>query len=169
MTDWAQLFDHADRNPPLDPDLRDAVSGSVMAPLDTDEVAAITAAGGNPDGWHFPTRPLPASYLDFLCWSNGGFFLNGDREFQMLSAEELRPYLIDYRVPYFLPGVVPFALDGSGGFYLFDLQSPPDSAGEYPILFVRSGNLATGEVVAVAASFPEALFDSTDPAERLAL
>src|SRR5438874_13679548 len=120
-TDWAAVFDHADRNPPLAADLLPAVSASVSAPLDEGEEAAVRAENGpDPGFWKFPTRPLPASYLSFLAWSNGGSFLTGDREFQMLAAEELREYMLNYRVPFHLPGAVPFALDGEGGVYLFD-------------------------------------------------
>src|SRR5262245_58990573 len=98
-TNWAAAFDRADRNPPLPTDLMTAVSASVTAPLDRDERAALAAEDApDLDRWLFPDRPLPPSYLAFLGWSNGGFFLNGDRELQMLAAEELRPYLLDYRL-----------------------------------------------------------------------
>src|SRR4051812_47256691 len=96
---WASVFDHAERNPPLAADLIPAVSASVTAPLDKDEEAAVVGERGpDPGLWKFPTRALPASYLSFLAWSNGGFFLSGDREFQMLAAEELREYMLTYRV-----------------------------------------------------------------------
>jgi hypothetical protein len=119
------------------------------------------------DGWVFPTRPLPPSYLDFLFWSNGGFFLNGDRELQMLAAEELREYLITYRVPYHLPGSVPFALNGSGGFYLFDLDEPPDESGEHPILFAEARDMKFSELVVVGRSFLEVCRGRTDPGDDL--
>jgi hypothetical protein len=167
MPGWSNLFTHAEPNPPLDPDLRDAVSGSVTALLDAGEIERVTAEGGSGDGWQFPARPLPASYLDFLGWSNGGFFLAGEREFQMLAAEELRVYLIEYRVPYFLPHAVPFALDGNGHFYAFDLREPADAAGEHPVLFVDTGHLDAAAAVVVAGSFRDLLTDRTDPAGRL--
>jgi hypothetical protein len=166
--DWAAVFDHADRNPPLAAELLSAVSPSISTPLEPTEAEAIRGEGG-PDtgGWQFPTRPLPASYLLFLAWSNGGFFLTGDREFQMLAAEELREYLITYRVPYHMPGAVPFALDGGGSFFLFDLRSPADPAGEYPVLFAPAGNLAFDVAVSVARSFPDVCRGRTDPASDL--
>jgi hypothetical protein len=162
--DWAAVFDHADRNPPLDPGLRDAVSASVCTPPDAGERDAIVAEGGpDPDLWKFPARPLPPSYLDFLCWSNGGFFLTGDRELQMLAAEELREYLLTYRLPYHRPGAVPFALDGGGGFYLFDLAEEPDGRGEYPIVFAPGGDLRFDDPEIVGRSFVEVCRGRTKP------
>jgi hypothetical protein len=167
-TDCASVFDHADRNPPLAAELLSAVSPSVSAPLDATELGAIRGEGGpDPGGWKFPTRPLPASYLSFLAWSNGGFFLTGDREFQMLAAEELREYLLTYRVPYHMPGAVPFALDGGGNFFLFDLRTPADPAGEYPVLFAPAGSLGFDVAVVVAGSFLDACRGRTDPASDL--
>jgi hypothetical protein len=164
--DWSAIFEHADRNPPLSADLREAVSASVCSALDPDEQQAIREAGGpDPDLWVFPARLLPASYLEFLCWSNGGFFVNGDRELGMLSAEELREYLLTYEVPYYLPGTVPFALDGNGNFYLFDLRNPPDVDGEYPILFTSTENLSFDVARIVGQSFPEVCRGRTNPAE----
>lgn len=167
-TDWAAVFDHAERNPPLDPDLRDAVSASVCTHLDPDEAAAVRdEAGPDPDAWSFPARPLPPSYLDFLGWSNGGFFLTGDRELQMLAAEELREYMVTYRLPYQIPGSVPFALDGGGGVFLFDMRVPPDAAGEYPILFAATGDPGYDAAIEVGRSFPAVCSGRTDPADGL--
>jgi hypothetical protein len=166
--DWAAVFDHADRNPPLAAELLSAVSPSISAPLDRDEVdSAFGEDEIDPSLWRFPTRLLPASYLSFLAWSNGGFFLNGDREFQMLPAEELREYMLTYRVPFRLPGAVPFALNGEGGFYLFDLSEPADEHEEYPILFAAGGNSRFNRLAVVGQSLLEVCRGRTDPASEL--
>lgn len=166
-TDWDTVFDQADRNPPLPTGLRDAVSSSVTTPLDAEEREALSQEKvPDPDRWTFPAHPLPATYLDFLAWSNGGLFVNGERELQMLAAEELREYMLTYRLPLYLPGMVPFATDGRGNFYLFDLRNPPDAAGEYPVVFAAVGDAGAGETAAavvVAGSFPEVCRGRTDP------
>jgi NAD(P)-dependent dehydrogenase (short-subunit alcohol dehydrogenase family) len=33
----------------------------------------------DPARWRIPDRPIPASYLSFLRWSDGGEFQTGDR------------------------------------------------------------------------------------------
>jgi len=165
--DWAAIFEHGDRRAPLPEGLLTAVSASVTTPLDPEEVRALAAENApDPGRWEFPAHPLPASYLAFLAWSNGGGFVNGDREFQMLAAEELREYMLTYRLPYHLPGTVPFALDGEGGFYLFDLRHPPDAAGESPVLYAGTGGLGFDSAVEVGRSFVEACRGRTDPRDR---
>lgn len=157
-TDWLALFDVSTPNPPLPAEWLPAVSASVTAPLYADERKEL-AARDAPDvpSWSFPSHALPDSYLAFLRWANGGTFVTGDREFGMLAAEELRRYMLDYNLPYHLPGAVPFALDGEGGFYLFDMRGPPDTRGEYPILHVPGGDLGYDEAATLGQTFEQAL------------
>jgi ribosomal protein L7/L12 len=113
--------------------------------------------------WSLPTRPLPASFLDFLRVSNGGYARNGERRFDsFFGTDTIREMLLAYEFPEYMPDVVPFAFDGGGNFYVFDMRHDPID-NEYPILFCHSGNLGCEEAVYVAASFLEACTGTTDP------
>lgn len=116
----------------------------------------------DPRKWQIPAKPLPASFLDFLKWSNGGAFINGDQKFDpIFSTKTLRDYLVSYAVPQYMPEALPFAFDGGGNFYLFDMRS--DSAsGEHPVLFTATGNLGYDDAVLVADSFLETCKGTTD-------
>ncbi|MNN24513.1 hypothetical protein D3C81_1379480 [compost metagenome] len=72
----------------------------------------------DPAKWSIPNNPLPADYLDFLRYSNGGEFGNGMRHFQFFDADELRSLLLAYEFPEYMPGAVPFATDGCGNHYI---------------------------------------------------
>jgi len=63
-----------------------------------------------------------------------------------------------------MPGAVPFAFDGGGGFYMFDMRADPQGD-EFPIVFSHSGNLGWGEdeFVPVAATFREACLGKDHP------
>jgi hypothetical protein len=179
---WSKLFT---RRYPVkgatEPELRSLVS-SLATPLTEEEAEAINASQSNPfpssdpshliykpfdpRKWLFPTTSLPDSYLDFLGWSNGGSFFTGDRCFDpLIACNEVRNHLLGYHVPQYMPGAIPFAFDGGGRFYLFDMRREP-IAGEYPILFVGSGNLCYADAVHVAASFIDACKGTSDPSER---
>jgi hypothetical protein len=56
-----------------------------------------------------------------------------------------------------MPGALPFAFNGGGTFYLFDMRRPARK-GEYPIVCTHSGNLGwePDEHVRIAASFEAA-------------
>ena len=77
----------------------------------------------------------------------------------------MREYLLAYHVPQYMPRALPFAFDGSGRFYLFDMRDRPIQ-GEYPVLYVGAGSLRYEDAVAVASSFVEACRGTTDPADR---
>ena len=74
--------------------------------------------------WVIPSRPLPPSYLSFLRSSNGGEFRTGERWFQFFPALDrqhgVRAMMLGYHLPEYMPGAVPIAFDGCGGFYLLD-------------------------------------------------
>jgi hypothetical protein len=156
-----------------------ALIASVSAPLAEAEIQAINASQSNPfpkndplhalykpfdpRRWLLPDKPLPASFLEFLKWSNGGSFFNSDRQFDpFFCTTKLREYLVGYHVPQYMPQALPFAFDGGGRFYLFDMRSNSVD-GEYPILFVSSGNLSYRDAVLVADSFLEACQGTTNP------
>jgi hypothetical protein len=125
-----------------------ALTSTIGQPLSEAEVQGVNASQRNPFNpkhalhatwkpfdprtWQIPAHPLPATFLDFLKWSNGGAFINGERTFDpIFSTTTLRDYLVGYCVPKYMPGALPFALDGGSNFYLFDMRADPVS-GEYP-------------------------------------
>jgi len=63
-----------------------------------------------------------------------------------------------------MPDSLPFAFDGYGDFYLFDMRRDPVE-GEYPILFILSGNLGYEDAIIVATSFVEACNGTTNPSD----
>ena len=168
---WANLFAEAHPAIGAAPSDLDRLLRALAAPMSAAEVAAIKADHPlhatyrrfDPANWRIPDRQLPASYRDFLLWSNGGSFSNGSRWFDpFLSAEALREYLLAYHVPQYMPGALPFAMDGGGGFYLFDLRADPVD-GEYPIFFIHAGNLGWDDATPVAPTFPDACRGTTHP------
>lgn len=96
-----------------------------------------------PERWILPTGPLPESYLSILRWSNGGEFRNGDRLMQFFPAigkkEGVRTVLLSWTVPYSFPGIVPFATNGGGIFYAFDMRFRALD-GEYWIVAAEMGS-----------------------------
>lgn len=70
----------------------------------------------------FPICDLPEDYLELLKESNGGGFLKGEREYQMLSISEIMDFYEIYSFSEFMPYALPFAMDGCGDFYLFNLR-----------------------------------------------
>jgi len=157
-----------------------ALTSTICNLLSDEEVGAINASQRNPfhkkthplyatwkpydpRRWQLPSKPLPRSYLAFLKWSNGGSFIIGERRFDPLfRADTLRSYLLCYSIPQYMPESLPFAFDGGGCFYLFDMRCDPVK-GEYPILFADAGNLGYDDAAVVAASFVEACKGRTDP------
>jgi hypothetical protein len=115
----------------------------------------------DPSAWVIPARPLPPSYLTFLRWSNGGWFRSGQREFGFFPTLDptgsMRAMTLAYQLPECMPGALPFAFNGAGTFYLFDmrLEAVDD---EYPIVCSHSGNQGWGpdECFPIARSFEAA-------------
>jgi hypothetical protein len=180
--EWSKLFStHYAVEGATDEEVQ-ALVASLSTPVSDEEAAAINASQSNPfpasdplhdsylpfdaRKWRPPEQPLPATYLSFLRFSNGGSFFNGDRRFDpFFPSDRIREYLLGYHVPQYMPGAVPFAFDGGGCFYLIDMRQAPVE-GEYPILFVGSGNLQFDDAVLVATSFADACKGTTDPGER---
>jgi hypothetical protein len=164
---WAALFDEAYPEPGLPAEyLADGViEGYLFAPPTEEELKDLDAREVTPTCREIAHRQLPPSYKAFLGRSNGGTFVAGDREFAMLKAQELREYLFLYNLPQRMPGAVPFALDGAGGFYLFDLREPPDSNGEYTVLHAPGDRLGFDDAVVLGRSFGEVLRNGRNPAD----
>ncbi|MCR8842444.1 SMI1/KNR4 family protein [Paenibacillus sp. SC116] len=108
----------------------------------------------DPAKWIIPNKRLPAAYLDFLRYSDGGEFGNGERHFQFFSADELRAMMLAYEFPQYMPGAVPFAMDGCGHHYAWDMRIDREDD-EYPILVTHSGNLGYEDAAQIAETFME--------------
>lgn len=157
-------FDDAEPNPPLKPDYIELVQRLISEPLDEAETNAIRDRGGpDPDRWVMPRGIVPPIYLSFLAWSNGGFFLYGQREWNMLRAEELREYLLMYDFPATLPDALPFATDGSGGFYLFDLREAAVPPGR--VIHLAADRFSFDDAAEVASDLLAAMANPGPPGD----
>jgi hypothetical protein len=150
----------------LDDDLRRALSKSEIKRLTAELERMQLERSIDPSAWTLPSMPLPPTFQSFLAWSNGGEFVRGSRSFGFFGTKEIREYLLGYSVPQWMPGAAPFAFDGGGTFYMFDMRRMPVD-GEYPILFVQAGNLGYERdgCWLVADGFVAACEGTTDPHE----
>lgn len=71
---------------------------------------------------NFPSQVIPEDYKTLISESNGGIFLYGEREYQFLSIEEVIEYYELYHFYEFMPFAYPFAMDGCGNFYIFNMR-----------------------------------------------
>lgn len=117
------------------------LQSTIFAPLDQDQARLGEGYNFDARDWKLPDHPLPPSYLDLLRCSDGGEFGGGGRLIQLFSSGEVRAYMLDYQVPQYWPLAVPFAFDGGGTFYAFDMRQPPDARGEFPIVMAHAGSL----------------------------
>lgn len=152
---------------PMTPAEQEVVQGSLTNPFPQSDPLHQQWTPLNPANWIFPTTPLPDSYLDLLRWSNGGCGRKGDREFGFFPALDpesgVRAMMLAYHVPEYMPLATPFAFNGGGVFYLFDMRKPPVD-GEYPILACPAGALGfeEGLAIRIADSLPEACSGTVD-------
>ena len=122
----------------------------------------------DPSAWTIPARPLPPSYLSFIKWSNGGEFRTGERWFQFFPILDpthgVGEMLLAYELPQYISHALPFAFNGAGTFYLFDMRRAA-KRGEYPIMPSLSGNLGweEDECYQIAESFEAACRDWGSP------
>ena len=79
----------------------------------------------------------------------------------------VRATLLAYHVPQYLPGALPFAFNGEGTLYLFDMRQPA-KGGEYPVVCSQAGNLGweVDECLKIAKTF-EAACHGTGNVEEL--
>lgn len=144
---------------------------TALVPLSTEEVEAIRNSQNpfsesdplhdtwkpfDPAEWTIPYRPFPPAYLSLLRWSNGAECRTGDNWFLFFPAKDpshgVRAMMLGYHVPEYLPGFVPFAFDGCGTFYLFDMRQSAVE-GEYPIVYSHSSSLELEESSRIAETF----------------
>ncbi len=173
MIDWSSIFDRAKPKPGATDRRVEQLVRGLGRPITHTEYDRIMASQRNPfpkadpmhrrwapfdpSNWQMPDRPLPESYLSFVRYADGGEFWSGERLFQMWGTG-LREFLLAYHVPQYMPRAVPFAFNGGGVAYLFDMREPPGPDGEYPILCAGSGNWDFDPFYSplVADSFPGA-------------
>ena len=110
--------------------------------------------------WMVPKNTLPDSYIEFLIYSNGGEFQNGDRYLQFFSTDDFREMNLEYEFPEYMEGSISFAMDGCGNHLIFDMRKPGYN-GEYPILSVHSGNLGYEDCKLIGNSFIEVCMGKT--------
>lgn len=169
---WNNIFDKAYAEPGATESEIAEFIATVLAPLSAKEIESIRNSQSNPfpesdplyatwkpfdpTEWTIPNRPFPPAYLSLLRWSNGADCSTGDNLFQFFPALDachgVRAMLLGYHVPEYLPGFVPFAFDGCGTFYLFDMRQAADDS-EYPIAYCHSGCLGLEDSEKIADSF----------------
>ena len=94
---------------------------------------------------HFPFCELPDTYIELLKESNGGDFTTGNREYQLFSAEETLQAYQSYNFSVYMPFSFPFAMDGCGNFYIFNLREKDDC-----VYAVSAGDLEWEECYKIA-------------------
>jgi len=177
-TRWDTFFDSSEKEDGASSQLIAKFQRTALQPLSTKEVAAVMASQQNPfpkndplhsaykpfdaRKWEIPTFAFPKSYLSFLEWSNGGTFTKGGREFGFFPVNDarcgVRAMMLAYHIPEYMNQAVPFAFDGAGTFYLFDMREPPLDD-EFPIVMAHAGSLGWDEddYQTIAESFVAAL------------
>ena len=93
----------------------------------------------------FPVCELPDTYIELLKESNGGDFTTGNRECQLFSTEETLQAYQTYNFSVYMPFAFPFAMDGCGNFYIFNLREKDDC-----IYAVSAGDLEWDECHKIA-------------------
>lgn len=163
MVNWSSIFDEMQIAKGASETEVIAFAKDFALPLSEKEIAEVRAdllkskmdvERYDPSKWIIPSKPLPESFLKFLMWNNGGWCRTGKREFGFLGTSDLRGYTLAYLFPEWMPSAIPFALNGGGVFYVFDMREEPQN-GEYPILIANAGNLGYEDAKVVAQSFIE--------------
>lgn len=175
---WNNIFDEAYTRSGATEDEIDEFIATALSPLSNEEIETICNSQSNPfpesnplyatwkpfdpAEWTIPDRPFPPAYLSLLRWSNGADCRTGENLFQFFPALDsghgVRAMMLGYHVPEYLPGFVPFAFDGCGMFYLFDMRQPAVDD-EYPIVCCHSGCLDLEEAARIADSLVAACYD----------
>lgn len=177
--DWDGVFDVKQKQRGASSVVVDRFASEVGRPITAREIREVNRRQQNPfpptdplyaayqpddpSVWVIPNGPLPLSYLSFLRWSNGGQFGTGERWFQFFGTRGMRSMMLAYSLPQYMPAALPFAFNGGGVFYLFDMREPP-AGGEYPVICAHAGNLSWDPLAwrSVADSFPDACRGTTN-------
>lgn len=154
---WDKVFKKKiERRPGLSATQISKFVKTVQQPLTAAELK-LPEVGDNARRWKLPEGVLPRTYLSFLKWSDGGEFRNGNRLMQFFPALDpehgVRIMMLLYLVPERSPGLLPFAFDGGGTFFAFDMRMRPTN-GEYAIVAAECGHAHTP--LRLASTFLEA-------------
>ncbi len=177
MRDWAALFEQTALSPGATSDQIQSFIASISVTVTEAEAREIIARQRNPfprtdplfaavqsfdpRKWTFPNRPLPKTYLEFLQWADGPWCANGSREFGFFGTADVRSMIVAYEIPEYMPFAVPFAFNGGGVFYLFDMREDAVD-GEYPVVVAAAGNLDWDAAPRIASDFVEACSGRTN-------
>lgn len=71
---------------------------------------------------NFPSRQLPEDYVNFIKNNTCADFSDGERLYQFLDIDTVMEYYDAYMFPKFMPYAFPFAMDGNGSFYIFNMR-----------------------------------------------
>lgn len=106
----------------------------------------------------FPNIHLCNEYIGFLKESNGGDFLNGNREYQWFLSREVKDSYYAYKFDVYMPFAFPFASDGNCNFYIFNLRSQDNK-----VYTIKSSNMGwdEDECYILAKDFQEMLVQRT--------
>jgi hypothetical protein len=155
--DWPSVFEEASPVPGAsEPAL--TVLRELWRPLDDEDWPWLAQPGEREAAttWTLNGSVPPTSYVDFLRFSNGGTFRNGERRFSsFFAAHTLRGMMLGYGIPEEMPSVLPFAFDGGGVFIAFDMRLPPVN-GEFPVVAFHASTPCWAETSVVADSFEAA-------------
>jgi hypothetical protein len=184
MIQWDRVFNTARDEDGAATEIIEKFLLTALQPLSAEEIAGVNASQRNPfpasnplhslyrpfdcSAWLMPSYRFPASYIAFLRWSNGGAFTSHGREFGFFPATDagqgVRAMMLAYHVPQYMSFAVPFAFDGAGTFYLFDMRQPAVD-GEFPIVLSHAGSLgwAPDEHEVLAENFLGALVAGLNP------
>ena len=103
-------------------------------------------------------KPFPASYIDFLCWSNGGEGQSENRKRKYIylwRCEDIPQYNKDYVIQKWLTtDIIAFGMEGDYG-YAFDYRGTE----EPQIIGFDFGNLDICDVCCEAGTFDEFIKD----------
>ncbi|MFI5932311.1 SMI1/KNR4 family protein [Actinoplanes sp. NPDC051494] len=184
--EWSTVFAHSEPCPGAGTRALDEFARRVRGGPDAVETAEIIGQQRNPfppgdpshplyqpldpSGWLLPDRDLPRSYLALLAFSDGGSFGNGDRLIQLFPTDGpagVRAMTFAYHLPASMPGALPFAFNGGGVFYLFDMRDAADDTGEYPVVAAHAGSSgwAADDHWPVAPTLAEACHGTVDIAD----
>ena len=92
--------------------------------------------------------PLPADYIGFLQWANGGEGFIDKTYLILWRVEELMDMNSAYQVAEFAPGILIFGSYGGGESFAFDMRATPVSIVSIPFIA-----LELEDAIVVAPSF----------------